>query len=236
MSDVSGFVSHWALTCGVVTGAGAHESIPLEQRGAASCAVLVAMAAQLATPAGFGLNPSWLLPVVAGGLVLIIAIGGRYATDPAHPTMRFLALCLAAVLALGNLGTVVLLVRSMLAGEHIAASGLFAVGGIAWLTNVVAFAVALWEVDAGGPVARSQSDVRRTGELLFAQYSLPGRERWAPRFADYLYVSLTNATAFSPTDTLPLTVRAKLLMAGQSCVALVAVAVVFARGVNIIGA
>ena len=236
MSDVSGITALAALLSVTLSEPPQGPRLPLEQRTAVSATVLVALAAQAAIPQGFGLSPWWLLPAVAASLVLIVTAGGRWATDPAHPGLRLLALCLAAVLALGNLLMVVMLVRAMLDGQPLQAAGLFTVGLVVWVTNVVAFAVALWEIDAGGPVARTLARLREQGELLFPQYALEGREKWAPRFSDYLYVSFTNATAFSPTDTLPLTGRVKLLMAVQSGVALVAVAVVFARGVNIIGA
>mgnify|MGYP003335571886 CR=1 FL=1 len=236
MSDVSGIAGSTALPSGTVNEPQQVQRLPLEQRTAVSVTVLVALAGQAAIPQGFGLSPWWLLPGVAASLVLIIAAGGRWVEDPAHPGLRSLALSLAAVLALGNLLMVMMLVRAMLDGQPLQAAGLFTVGAVVWVTNVVAFAVALWEIDAGGPVARTRVRLPEEGELLFPQYSLAGREQWSPRFSDYLYVSFTNATAFSPTDTLPLTVRVKLLMALQSAVALVAVAVVFARGVNIIGA
>lgn len=236
MSDVSGIGGASAVLSGPMSGQTQAPRLPLEQRTAVSLTILAALAGQAAIPRGFGLSPWWLLPAVAASLVLIIALGGRWAADPAHPGLRLLALCLAAVLALGNLLMVVMLVRAMLTGQPLQARGLFTVGAVVWVTNVVAFAVALWETDAGGPVVRTRADLRREGELLFPQYALAHREDWAPRFSDYLYVSFTNATAFSPTDTLPLTGRVKLLMAVQSAVALVAVAVVFARGVNIISA
>ena len=218
-----------------MSGSEPNSAVPIEQRTAVSLAVLIAMAAQMLIPPGFRLGSVWLLPSVAAALVVVIAIGGRRAADPSHPVLRILALCLAAVLILGNVATVVLLVHGLLSGHAVQATHLFALGTAAWVTNVVAFAVTLWEVDAGGPVARARGRVRSHGELLFPQYTLSAHQQWVPRFLDYMYVSFTNATAFSPTDTLPLSARMKSLMACQSTVALVAIAVVFARGVNIIG-
>lgn len=209
--------------------------VPIEQRTAASLAVLVAMGAQMLTPPGFRLGAVWLLPVVAAALVAVIAVAGRRGNNPGHPVLRALALLLAAVLIVGNIATVTVLVHGLLSGHSVQAAQLFALGTAAWVTNVVAFAVTFWEIDAGGPVARAAGGLRSHGELLFAQYTLSAHQHWTPRFSDYLYVSFTNATAFSPTDTLPLSSRMKSLMACQSGVALVAIAVVFARGVNIIG-
>jgi len=104
-----------------------------------------------------------------------------------------------------------------------------------WLTNVIVFGLWYWEVDRGGPRVRCRPD-HEEPDFLFPQMVTPdaARPRWTPTFLDYLYVSFTNATAFSPTDTMPLTVIAKMLMAVESVVSLVTVAVVAARAVNIL--
>ncbi len=106
-----------------------------------------------------------------------------------------------------------------------------------WLTNIVAFALVFWELDRGGAVARlpSSATPQRRADFLFPQddpdVTVP---EWIPVFADYLYVSITNSTAFSPTDTLPLTTRAKALMSLQAITALVTSLLVIARAVNIL--
>lgn len=103
-----------------------------------------------------------------------------------------------------------------------------------WLTNVIVFGLWYWELDRGGPAARQQSHHRQP-DFLFPQMSTPGSAPgWVPDFLDYLYTSFTNATAFSPTDTMPLTAWAKLLMMLQSLASLVTVAVVISRAVNIL--
>ncbi|NDB17844.1 MAG: hypothetical protein EB027_00930 [Actinobacteria bacterium] len=206
-----------------------------EQRTAVSLAVAVALAAQYLAPEGYRLQPTWLLPAVAASLALLIAVGGRRVEDPGHWSLRALALGLGAALALGNLAAVALLVHGLISGHAVHAAELLRIGAAAWLTNVIAFSVIFWEVDAGGPVARARADARPHADLFFPQYSLDTHVLWAAKYIDYAYVSLTNATAFSPTDTLPLTPRMKVLMAAQSTVALIAIAVVFARAVNILG-
>ena len=107
-----------------------------------------------------------------------------------------------------------------------------------WATNVVAFAVWLWEVDRGGPFARAPEHAREAerADLLFPQMTveLDGSKTWIPGFTDYLYVSFTNATAFSPTDTMPLTARTKVLMGVESAISLLTIAVVAARAVNVL--
>jgi hypothetical protein len=104
------------------------------------------------------------------------------------------------------------------------------------LTNVVTFAFAFWELDLGGPVARAMSEERTKPDFEFPQDDNPtvARPGWEPRLFDYVYVALTNVTAFSPTDVMPLTRLAKLLMAIESTVSITTVLVVAARAVNVL--
>jgi hypothetical protein len=108
-------------------------------------------------------------------------------------------------------------------------------GGVIWLTNVLVFALWYWELDRGGPVGRALA-VKHHPDFLFPQMATPqmAPPDWEPWFPDYFYLSFTNATAFSPTDTLPLSRWAKMLMALQSAVSLSTVALVIARAVNIL--
>jgi hypothetical protein len=104
-----------------------------------------------------------------------------------------------------------------------------------WLTNVIVFGLWYWDLDRGGPIERRRIHHRQP-DFLFPQMVTPGAapEPWCPHFVDYLYVSFTNATAFSPTDTMPLTAWAKLLMMVQSLASLLTVVLVAARAVNIL--
>jgi len=92
-----------------------------------------------------------------------------------------------------------------------------------------------WELDRRGPVARAHADVAHP-DFMFPQMTNPdlARPHWEPQTLDYLYLSLTNATAFSPTDTMPLTRSAKAFMGLQSAVALVTVGLAIARVTNIL--
>lgn len=107
--------------------------------------------------------------------------------------------------------------------------------GPIYLTNIIAFGIWYWQFDRGGPADRADG-LSPYPDLLFPQMTQShlARTDWEPQFGDYLYVSLTNATAFSPTDTMPLTLWAKLLMGLQSAVALSTTALVIARVVNIL--
>jgi uncharacterized membrane protein len=105
----------------------------------------------------------------------------------------------------------------------------------AWVANVLAFAMAYWQLDRGGPEARA-NDAGPKPDWLFPQEEVPDEApagRW-PRFVDYLFLSFSTATAFSPTDTMPLTTRAKLLMMTESAVSLVTLVIVAARAINIL--
>ena len=107
-----------------------------------------------------------------------------------------------------------------------------------WLTNVLVFGLAYWELDRGGPLGRAGARAAPASpDLWFPQDADPrsAAPGWRPVFADYLFVSLTSSTAFSPTDTMPLTPRAKLLMGLQSLVSLLTIGLVAARAVNILG-
>jgi len=104
-----------------------------------------------------------------------------------------------------------------------------------WLTNVIVFGLWYWELDRGGPAARCKTH-HRYPDFLYPQMVTPEAtsEHWVPKFIDYLYVSFTNATAFSPTDTMPLTHWAKLLMMIQALASFVTVALIAARAINIL--
>jgi uncharacterized membrane protein len=103
-----------------------------------------------------------------------------------------------------------------------------------WLTNVIVFGLWYWEMDRGGPAVRLRADHRQP-DFLFPQMATPrSAPGWTPKFLDYLYTSFTNATAFSPTDTMPLTAAAKFLMMLQSLASLLTVALVVSRAVNIL--
>lgn len=142
---------------------------------------------------------------------------------------RLFAICLIGLITLANLVSLGLVIQALLsAGKQTDGHQLLVSSVAIYLTNIIVFGILYWELDN----TRSSHD-----DFLFPQTSnnKPDDKNWRPSFFDYLYVSLTNATAFSPTDTLPLTHRAKLLMSLQSLVALVTVALVAARAVNILG-
>jgi len=113
-------------------------------------------------------------------------------------------------------------------------------GAAVFVTNIIVFGICYWTIDLGGPLGRAGTDARhpasRYPDFVFPQSEKPdlAPSGWQPRFPDYLYLSFTNVVAFSPTDTMPLTPRAKGLMAVQSVVALSTLVLVIARAVNVL--
>jgi len=149
---------------------------------------------------------------------------------------RRAVIVLVGLISLANAGSIVLLVHFIITGHEVNGHELFRAAINIWLTNVIVFALWYWLLDEGGPVRRRRSPGRRNHDFLFPQQENPeiAPHAWEPRFVDYLYVSYTNASAFSPTDVMPLTQWAKLLMMVESAASLLTLLMVAARAVNIL--
>jgi uncharacterized membrane protein len=148
---------------------------------------------------------------------------------------HWLALMLTALVSATNFGSLVELVGELIGGKlTVPGQSLLVDAMNIWATNVIAFALWFWNLDRGGP-ASAHLPNDRGPDFLFPQSTRPElKKSWSPGFIDYFYVSFTNAAAFSPTDTLPLTPRAKMLMLIESAVSLITLALVAARAVNIL--
>jgi uncharacterized membrane protein len=181
-------------------------------------------------------GPTWLFPAVAGGLLLaLVVIAPSRAAGHVGGVRRF-ALSVIGLVSAASLVSLGLLVHHLINGGATEGHQLIFSGMALWLTNVLLFAVWYWELDRDGPATRflhpdTLPDFQFP-QMDSPQFAPPG---WRPGFIDYLYLSLTNATAFSPTDTMPLTQTAKAVMALQSIGALLTVGLVVARAVNILG-
>jgi hypothetical protein len=211
----------------------AHEG---EHRLPVAGVVAVAIALQIALPPRFSFHPQWLLPALEGAVLLGLSIANPTRITRTSRVLRSASVSLLALTSLANGWSAAELARAILE-RHGGTDPipLLADGSAIYLTNIIVFALWYWEWDRGGPVARSKG-LRPYPDFLFPQMATPemSPRNWRPSFFDYLYVSLTNATAFSPTDTMPMAVWAKMLMAGQSLVALVTVALVVSHAVNIL--
>ena len=200
--------------------------------------VLVAILLQLALPDKLTLGPSWLLPSVEAALLVGLASVSPHPQVRNHPRRRQVAIGLIALVSAVNIFSLVLLCNDLFTGGHGASNGrrLIASGAVLWLTNILLFALWYWELDRGGPADR-EGNVECFPDFQFPQMAdaQPYTPKsWKPGLVDYLYLSFTNATAFSPTDTMPLTAIAKSLMTAQALTSLVTVGLVVARAVNIL--
>jgi uncharacterized membrane protein len=205
-----------------------------ESRWWAFVAMLVIVAGQWWVSSSLDLEPVWLFPAIAGILLLVsLGIYLPARTDPPR-ILRMLALGLVAVVVIANAASLALLIRGVFGGTRLTAAGLLVTGLVLWLVNLTNFALLYWEMDGGGPEERAEG-YRSYPDLLFMQQQQPGwgPADWKPTFGDYLYLSLTSATAFSPTDTMPLSQKAKFAMGVESVLSLAIVAVLISRAVNI---
>jgi len=208
-----------------------------EPRWPVTATVLIAIGLQLMVPSRLVVNPIWLLPSIELVLLALLIAANPRRISRDHQVVRAGSLTLVAVATFANVWTAVHLVDGLINGTEPEPAGqLLAYGAAIWATNVIVFALWYWEFDRGGPVARAKG-TNPYPDFQFAQMQTPelASNEWEPGFLDYLYLSFTNATAFSPTDTLPLSRWAKMAMLAQSCVSLVTVALVVARAVNILG-
>lgn len=188
-----------------------------DSRGSAFLAAVVIIAGQAWLARSLQLRPVWLFPAVAAAL--LIASVAVYRSDREEPSigMRWFARAVVAMLALANAPCLFLLVQNVFTKSTLSPIGLLLAGVVLWVVNIAVFALAYWEIDGGGPEDRAR--VAPKG--------------WKPSFSDYLYVSVTAATASSPTDAMPYSRPAKLLMGFDSTISIAVLAMLVARAVNV---
>jgi len=206
-----------------------------EKRWPVSFVVVVVIVLQYLLPKHLSLRFQPVICVVEAVLAIaLFAINpGRIKT---HNRSRWtLGIVLTAVMTGSNITSAVQLIQALIHGTVKNANSLLGFGGSIWLTNIVVFSLWYWEFDRGGPGARAEA-LDPYPDFLFPQMTSEGYapENWSPSYFDYLYTSFTNASAFSPTDVLPLTRWAKMLMMVQSATSLITVGLVIARAVNIL--
>ncbi len=201
----------------------------------AQLTVLAAICLQVALPSRLTVGPSWLVPALEGMLLVGMFVATPRELEHEHKRRRRVALGMTAFVSAANVYSLGALTHYLL--HHKVANGpaLIGSGVLIWLTNFLIFALWYWELDRGGPGIRAAGH-DGPPDFLFPQMSDDHIEpvNWRPSFIDYLYVSLTNATAFSPTDTMPLSPMAKSVMGLQAMVSLVTIGLVVSRAVNIL--
>lgn len=197
---------------------------------------LAALALHLLLPDSITFFPQWVVPLI-GVLVLtpLVLVNPRR-LDSETKWSRWLGIGFSLALTAVNQVYIVLIVMELVGGRADGPSILLTAFAV-WITNVVAFALIYWELDLGGPVARriEGANDRAQQDFRFPQQDNPvGLEGWYAEFFDYAYFSLSNMMAFSPTDVMPVSRRAKGLMAYQALTGFVLLALVIARSVNIL--
>ena len=216
-----------------------------EPRWAAFAAILMIIVGQTwvgyslsETSASDWLTPQvvWLFPVLSAALL----VGSVLVYLPTHtepsPWLRRISLGLLSLLVAADVTSLVVLVGDVFRGLKLNPLALLGVGVVLWLVNICVFALGYWEMDGGGPERRSDG-YEDYPDLVFPQQQQDQQglapDDWKPNFADYLYVSLTAGTAFSPTDAMPYSRQAKLVMGCESTISIVIVAMLVARAINI---
>jgi hypothetical protein len=219
-----------------------------EPRWHASLAVLAAMALYITLPPRLTIGPSWIAPLLILGVLVPLSIFVPRRHRETRRT-RIWSILLIAIVNFFNLVSVLLLVTDLFhptKGPH-APGILLRIGSQIWATNILVFALWFWELDGDGPDARAHATTAteiQNADFLFPQMQMQiagagGRPTcidplWKPQFIDYLYLAFTNSTAFSPTDTMPLSRWAKVLMTIEAVIALITVVIVVARAINAI--
>jgi hypothetical protein len=208
-----------------------------ESRWPPAVAVLVFMTLNIAVrvwlPAEGALHVPWLAPAIEAILIVVLVT-----SDPSNHAervrLRRVAFALVVVFVTAALWATALLIRDLIEGTGVTQSPdeLLAAGALVWVGNNIAFALLYWLIDGGGPNARLRRPI--PVDFAFTQHINPemAPPGWQPVFLDYLHLGFTNATAFSPTDVMPLTHRAKYAMLIQATIALALLGLIVARAVN----
>ncbi len=184
-------------------------------------ALFVAIGLELALSNALTLGAKYAVAGLEVVLILLLVVFPLRAT-----LKRILAILLLGLISFANLVSLGMVISALFGGIQVNGHELLISSMAIYLTNIIVFGLWYWELD---------NTRQAVPDFQFPQQSnSQGGRDWKPNFFDYLYISLTNATAFSPTDAMPLTHRAKLLMSAQAVTSLVTVALVVARAVNIL--
>ena len=208
-----------------------------EARWPMAVAVLAVIVLTLLLPRSLIARPRGGVPLVEALLLVAVIIGDPGKIDRRSKTVRARSVTLIALLVATTLWCTAQLIVELVQGGPAtdSAGALLAAGGIVWLSNCIAFGLLYWELDSGGPAVRAHG-LPAHPDFAFPQQLSPELvpADWRPRFIDYMYLGFTSATAFSPTDVMPLRAWNKLAMMAQSTISLVLLGLVIARAVNVL--
>ncbi|MEY4171191.1 MAG: hypothetical protein RLZ94_2264 [Actinomycetota bacterium] len=194
--------------------------------------VMVIVGLQLPLPDVVTIGPTWLVPFIELAGIPIVAVlylvAGEHKSLVTGTMTGFLIF-----LVLASVMNAVLLLINLVNGYTESGAALLFAGFAVLIVNVLSFGIVYWWMDAGGPVARMTGRAT-TKDFLFPQQGMDGMESWQPALLDYLFTAYTNIIAFSPTDTMPLSHRVKVLFVIQSSTAVVTIVVTLSRAINLI--
>ena len=234
--------SSWSMATERKPAGPAIELAPAAERGErwwpVALAIIVVTGLHVALPARYRVQPAWVVPVVLLALLVVLIAGDPGRIDRQKTWLRIITGIVIGVIAVANLLAAVRLVVDILTNNHLYRDnpgGLLAVGGVIWVTNVVAFGLVYWDLDRGGAAARAHHPGRNPAfvfpEMQHTEYVATG---WVPRFVNYLSLAFWTAMAFSPTDISAIRPWAKLLMMLEAAGSLALAALVIARAINIL--
>jgi hypothetical protein len=215
-------------------------------------AILVIVALQIGIVNDLAVGPRWVAPILELALLVPLSVATAWTQTRARAAstaaqwasigryrqmVRRLAFTLTAICTLMNFGALVRLIAAIMSGHAGSGKAMLLDAANIWFTNVLIFALWFWSLDRGSPAARGL--IESAGDFVFTQQQGGLAERqqfkdWSPGFIDYLFLAFTNATAFSPADTFPVTARAKLLMMAEASISLCTIAIVASRAVGIL--
>ena len=208
-----------------------------EARWPMAAAVVAVIAMTLLLPHTLVARPRWGVPLVEGLLLVAVIVADPGKIDLVSKRVRALSITLITLLVATTLWCTTQLIVELVRGGQATESGgtLLAAGGLVWLSNCIAFGLLYWELDSGGPAVRAHG-LPAHPDFAFPQQLNPelAPEHWRPRFVDYMYLGFTSATAFSPTDAMPLRPWNKIAMMAQSAISLALLGLVIARAVNVL--
>ena len=201
-------------------------------------ALLAAVCLTALLPSSLRFGPVYLLPILELALLIALIAGDPGKIDQRDKWLRWVSLTLMSVLILGALWATASLIHILVVGKDPIVNDavkLLQAGAVVWVSNNVAFSLFYWDLDSGGSASRLHH-APQYPDLAFPQQLNPpvAPPGWRPLFIDYLYLGFTNATAFSPTDVMPLAAWAKVAMAVQSLISLSVLGLVIARAVNVL--
>ncbi len=206
-----------------------------ELRWPVSLATILVITLQLVLPDRLTLNFQNIILIVEILLLLFIFISNPHRIAQHKSHIWYSGIALNFVMTISNIAGVIKLIDLLVNGKITDPKMLLLSGGSIWISNMVIFSLWYWELDGGGSGLRSQSK-KYQPDFLFTQMSNPefAEPNWKPVYLDYFYLSLTNSSAFSPTDVLPISRIAKFLMAIQSLISMLTLLLIIARAVNVL--